>query len=229
MPEVGRIFNATAGLIVSAGMTVGLGAVAFGSCGENQNPTTFDEALMSQGLTKPQVSAIHGVVGDVSDVRGMLEYRPPYSDCNVKVFDVSLGGCAPELLPEAGKAIELMDRVEVNLQTANNSEAIEIVEAVEESVKTKKQKIDESDFTVPIGHETYSAERLALHDLEEELDAISNATALKESQARLDSNFEPSVKYSVSILGAFAAGIASVGFGWRKIYLSQEKSKAKKS
>ncbi len=228
MPE-GRFFNATAGLIVSAGMTVGLGTVAFGSCGENQNPTSFDEALMSQGLTKPQVSAIHGVVGDVGTVRGLLEYRPPYADCNVKVFDVSLGGCAPELLPRVDNAIELMDKVELKLQTAQNPDALEIVEGIEESVIKKDKAIDEANYTIPIDHTTYSAERLALNDLEEELRELSSATAAKEIEARIDANFESSKKYRTSVIGAFAAGIASVGFGWRKHIVSADKRKAKKS
>lgn len=224
----GRTFLATsAGFVAAAGMTAGF-LSGLSHLENSQGLPSYEDALSGYGLTNEQTDAIHTVGSDVSKARDLLQYRSPYDRCNVAVFDIALGGCAPELLPEAGKAIELMDKVEFKLQIAKNESALDAVEAVEESVKSKKAKIEESNFALPVNHDTYSAERLALRDLEEELKLISEETAEKESDAIDDSSADPSLAQGGLMVGYVASVVTALGTGIGSIVTFRDWRKASK-
>lgn len=206
--------GAVARFVAVTGITAGVAVGAFES--RSDNTPSYDQALASRGLTPDMLRAIGSVGSSVSDARHSLEYTSPNTNCNIRVFDVSLGGCEPEIFPDVSSALASLEVAKEQLATAGNSTGDILLDNVGGSIRQKSADFEADKFAQPITNETYSAERFALDRLETELEAASDEASDKSEQA-YDDTTEPFWLLALYMF-SFVGGIGSLGTGGYATY-----------
>lgn len=206
MSERAKIpYGLIAGSVMSFSAAVGFG---IGAAETSTDHPSYQQALASHGLNDDYLKASVDVGQRLTDARHSLEYTPPNTNCNVKVFDIPTGGCDPEKFPDIKSAVHSMDLAGADMEILAVNASENKLREIERSVVDKNASFNAKHFEEPLNNETYSAQRLAIHNLEEELANFKKDVEEKKRQAGEESSMPD--KQALFVLGT----IPTAGFGF---------------